>query len=571
MGQLKQAFDRALAQLTGPGAPFETVREAYHGVSYNVIKTAPATLLDVWAQAATHGDKEFLVYEGERWSHARLLQLAASMGHQLVHEYGIAKGDRVAIAMRNYPEWMAAYIAITSIGAIAVTLNSWGQARELEFALTDAETPVVICDQQRLDLIADRLPGLGVRAIVARPSGDELPENAVSLDDFIAGHEAAAMPAVEIAPEDYAMMMYTSGTTGNPKGALSTHRAVCQAVANMEVSAAALAMINPETMQAMMSTGYEPTQMLAVPLFHVSGCHAVFLTAFKAGRRVVMMYKWDVKRALELIESEHVSFLSAAPSMLLQLLESPLLDKTDVSSLFALGGGGSATPPVLSRLLRQKFPKGYPGTGWGLTETNSLGAAFTGKPFLEKPRSAGFRHPGVEIEVRDEQGRVLPPGEAGELWIKTPALIAQYWKRPDANAEEFRDGWFKSGDVGYFDEEGYLFLSDRAKDMIIRGGENIYPAEIEAVIFDHPTVEEVAVFGVEDTKLGERVAAAVVPKAGESPSAEDIQAYAAEQLARFKVPEHIWLLDKPLPRNATGKVLKKDLKAEYARRGGSAL
>lgn len=564
MGQIKAAFDKAIEQLTGTGAPFETVTEKFNGISYTLIKPAAATMKEIWAQAAAHGDKEFLVYEDERWTFNDMMQQAASLGHQMIHEYDVSKGDRVAIAMRNFPEWMSAYIAVTSIGAVAVTLNSWGQARDLEFGLSDAGARLMFCDQQRLDFVADKLVELGIKAIVARPDADILPENAVSLADCIAGQENAVMPDVDISPDDGVMMMYTSGTTGNPKGALSTHRALCQAMANFDVSATALAMINPEAMEAMMSTGFEPTQMLAVPLFHVSGCHAVFISAFKAGRRVVMMYKWDVANALDLIEKERVTFLSAAPSMLQQLLESPLLDKADVSSLFSLGGGGSATPPKVSRMLQEKFPKGYPGTGWGLTETNALGAAFTGNPFKYKPRSAGFTHPGVEVETRDAEGNPLPQGVAGELWIKSVALVKEYWNRPDANAKEFKNGWFNSGDVGYFDDEGFLFLSDRSKDMIIRSGENIYPAEIEAVISDHPKVEEVAVFGVPDENSGEAVVAVAVPKGGEAVSEEDIIAYAKENLARYKVPQHVWVHAQPLPRNITGKVLKKDLKVEYS-------
>ena len=564
MGEIKAAFDTAMEQLTGAGAPFETVTENFNGISYKMIKPAAATLKEIWAQAAAHGDKEFLVYEGERWTFNDMMQQAASLGHQMVHDYDVRKGDRVAIAMRNYPEWMTAYIAITSIGAVAVTLNSWGQARDLEFGLTDAGARLMFCDQARLDFVADKLVELGVRAIVARPDTDTLPQNACSVAECIAGHESAVMPDIDISPDDGVMMMYTSGTTGNPKGALSTHRALCQAMANFDVSAMALAMINPEAMEAMMSTGYEPTQMLAVPLFHVSGCHAVFISAFKAGRRVVMMYKWDVGKALDLIARERVTFLSAAPSMLQQLLESPLLEKADVSSLFSLGGGGSATPPKVSRMLQEKFPQGYPGTGWGLTETNALGASFTGNPFKYKPRSAGFTHPGVEIETRDAEGKPLPQGVAGELWVKSLSLVKEYWNRPDANARDFKDGWFNSGDVGYFDDEGYLFLSDRSKDMIIRSGENIYPAEIEAVISDQPKVEEAAVFGVPDEKTGEAVVVVEVPKDGESVSEQEIIDYAKQIMARYKVPQHVWVLDHSLPRNATGKILKKDLKVEYA-------
>jgi long-chain acyl-CoA synthetase len=561
MRELKTAYDQALAQLSGPGAPFETARKTVAGIEYTVCTRAAADLREIYAAAAEFSDKEFLIYEGERWTFAQLLQQAASIGHQLVHKSGVRKGDRVAIAMRNYPEWMSAFIGITSVGAVAVPLNSWGQARELEFAIRDAGARVVFCDQQRLDLISGQLQD--VELILARPEREDQIPGTETLGDYIRGAERASMPAVDIDTDDLAMMLYTSGTTGTPKGAISTHFALCQAIANFECSAMASAMINPEAIGNMLESGFEPTQMLVVPLFHVSGCHAVFLTALKAGRKIVMMYKWNAENALQLIEQESITILSAAPSMLMQLLESPMYEKTNTQSLFSLGGGGSATPPRAVRLMLDKVPSGYPGTGWGLTETNAIGASFTGKPFLAKPGAAGFQQLTAEISVRDEAGTELPQGQVGELWIKSPSLVREYWNRPDANAKDFSEGWFNSGDIGYFDEDGYLFLSDRAKDMVIRGGENIYPAEIEAVLFDHPLVAEVAAFGVPDDTLGEQLAVVLVPRPGARLTEEDVRNFAAEHLARFKVPHHVWIQEQALPRNVTGKVLKKDLKTMF--------
>jgi acyl-CoA synthetase (AMP-forming)/AMP-acid ligase II len=332
---------------------------------------------------------------------------------------------------------------------------------------------------------------------------------------------------------------------------------------NIDCQAMASAMINPEAIGAMMKKGFPPTQMLAVPLFHISGCHAAFLAALRGGRRIVMMYKWDVQKALELIERERVTTLNAAPSMLLELLESPLFEQYDTSSLSAIAGGGAATPPRAARLFLDKVKDAYPGAGWGMTETNSNGSACTGRPFRAKPGTAGFLHPTVELSVRDDDGNERPQGVPGRLWIKTPTLISGYWNRPEANAKEFRDGWFDTGDIGYLDEEGYLFLSDRAKDMVIRGGENIYPAEIEAAILEHPDIEEVAAFGVPDDAMGEQLAVVVHARPGTTVAPEDVRRFAAAHLAHFKVPQYIEVRAEQLPRNATGKILKKDVRAAF--------
>lgn len=560
MDDSKLAYDQSLAALTAPGSDFETITRTIDGVDYTVYKNAPSSLQDVYTAATAHGDKEFIVFEGERFTFNDFFRQAWALADALSTRHGIVPGDRVGIAMRNYPEWLSAYVAITSMGAVAVPINSWGLAPELLFAVRDSECRSVFCDQQRFDLMAEGLAESNINAVVARPAPDNTLQPGQSLNEFIAGSENATAPGVAIDSEDIAMIMYTSGTTGKPKGAVSTHRALCQALMNFDCTAIASAMANPELIGAMLSKGFEPAQMLAVPLFHVSGLHAVFLTALRGGRKIVMMYKWDAVKALQLIEQERITVLSVAPSMMLQVLESPAFDDYDTSSLSSLGAGGSATPAKVSALMREKVSNMYGGTGWGLTETNSIGTAFTGKAFVDNPGSAGFCHATVEVKACDDDGQPLPAGTPGRLWIKTPTLVNGYWKRPDANAKSFRDGWFDSEDIGYFDERGYLYLSDRAKDMIIRGGENIYPAEIEAVLHEHPAVREAAAFGIADEKLGEQVAVAVVPNDGESLDEEALREFARQRLAAFKVPHRVTITSEPLPRNAAGKVLKHILK-----------
>lgn len=560
MDKNRSAHVDAVKLITATGSDFELVRQEIDGADYTVYKNAANTLQAYYLAATEHGEKEFVIFEGERWSFADVFQKAWSMAHALVKNHQIAPGERVGIAMRNYPEWLSAFIAITSIGAVAVPINSWGKARDLAFVLSDSECKSVFCDQQRYDLMADGLAASGVDAVIVRSTAPIDTANAQTLEAFIAGSADAVAPLVTIAGEDHAMIMYTSGTTGRPKGALSTHRAICQALMNFDCTAMASAIANPELIGKMMSKGFEPVQMLAVPLFHVSGLHAIFLTALGAGRKLVMMYKWDAEQALKLIAQEKITILSAAPSMLQQLVECPAWEDYDTASLVSLGAGGAATPAKVSALMKQKVEGLYPGTGWGMTETNSIGTAFTGQAFIDNPGSAGFSHPTVQIKVCDGEGHEVTAGTPGRLWIKTATAISGYWKRPEANAESFREGWFDTEDIGYLDNNDYLFLSDRAKDMIIRGGENIYPAEIEAVFSEHPDILESAAYGLADEKHGEQVAVAIVPREGAVLTEQDIKVFAKENLAAFKVPVHVSVRDSPLPRNAAGKVVKSELK-----------
>ncbi|MCP5132003.1 MAG: acyl--CoA ligase [Pseudomonadales bacterium] len=553
---IKQQFDGAMAQLTAPGAPFELAGSSESGHYY---AQAPANLVEALSVARQYGDREFLLYEGERRSFNDLMDEADAIGAAL-QARGIRPGERVALAMRNYPEWMAIFIGVVAAGAVIVPVNSWGKPADIAYTVEDCGARLVFCDQQRYDGVAELFRGRGVEAIIARPARADDPN---SLDALVADFRGRGPAAVGIDPEDLAMIMYTSGTSGKPKGAASTHRAICQALYNLEYAAAVAAMNNGELINAMVEKGFEPTSLLAVPLFHVSGCHAQFLTNLRGGRRIVMMYKWDVDKALEYIEKERITTVFAAPSMLLDLLEAPQFGQTDTRSLFSLGIGGAATPPKLSKLLYEKLPQNYSGTGWGMTETNAQGTSLTGEAFHLKSDSAGFPHPIVDIRICDEKGNILPPTDSGEIWVRSCTNIREYWHRPEVNAAEIRDGWLKTGDIGYLDGDGFLFLADRAKDMIIRGGENIFPIEIENQLLELEGIKEVAAIGLPNERLGEEVAVVVHLHPHTSLGMEQVVDYAKSKLAAYKVPTQVFFSEEPLPRNASNKILKAELKAKY--------
>jgi acyl-CoA synthetase (AMP-forming)/AMP-acid ligase II len=556
MSEIKQEFDAVMAQLTAAGAPYELAGSAESGYYY---ANAPADLVAALSVVRQHGDREFLIYEGERRSFNQLMDEADAIGAAL-QARGVKPGERVALAMRNYPEWMAIFIGAITIGAVIVPVNSWGKPADIAYTVEDCGARLVFCDQQRYDGVADRFRDRGIDAVIARPSRRQDPNG---LDAMVAEFKGKSPAPAGVDPEDLAMIMYTSGTSGKPKGAASTHRAICQALCNMDCAATAAAMCNGELIGAMLERGFEPTSLLAVPLVHVSGCHAQFLTNIRAGRRIVMMYKWDVDRALEYIEKERITTIAAAPSMLMDLLEAPKFNQTDTRSLFSLGIGGAATPPRVSKLLQEKLPRNFSGTGWGMTETNAQGASLTGKAFDAKPGSAGFPHPIVDIRICDDDGTVLPTGDTGEIWVRSCANIREYWHRPEVNAEEIRDGWLKTGDIGYLDGDGFLYLADRAKDMIIRGGENIYPVEIENELLELDQVKEVAAIGMPNERLGEEVAVVVHLHEAGSLDSEQLLQYARSRLAAYKVPAKVFFSEEALPRNAANKVLKSVLKEKY--------
>ena len=556
--------DEAVAILTAPGAEFELATETIGGVEYRVFRNLPATLRDIYDEARRdHGDKDFLVFEDTRLTYAEVHDRAAAVAHQLVHRYGIEKGDRVAIGMRNCPEWVVAFMAITACGGICVSLNGWWSGEELEFGLKACGARVVFLDRPRYERLAVHLPTLEVSCIGARWD-DRPPEDIADFDELLLEAAGAPMPDVELAPADDVAILFSSGTTGFPKGALSTHRAVLSALANWGFEAA-VRIATGRLEEPEENPEFQPSVLMAFPLFHVGGTHASLLPSFGVGRKVVMMNRWDPEQALDLIERERITAFLGVPTMTWELLHSPSLATRDLRSLVAVAGGGSPNPGGMVERLQDRMPDRHWTFGWGMTETNAGGMANSDEGLVERPESCGRPSPIIELKVIDRDGNELPPGERGELVLKSVTNMRCYWKRPEATAETIRDGWLRTGDIAEIDEEGYVYIRDREKDMVLRGGENIYSAEIERVVYLHPSVFEAAAFGVPDERLGEELAVVVMRRPDADLDAEAVRAHVAEHLARFKVPRYVWLQDEPLPRLAAGKIDKLALRDRMTR------
>jgi len=556
------------ATLTAPGAPFEMDEVVVRGIPTRTWMQAPPTLRDVLTRSRDHGDLDFLVYEDEHITFADHYARAATLAHRLVAS-GIRPGDRVAIAMRNLPEWAIAFWAIAAAGAVVVPLNAWWTGPELEFGLSDSGSKLVFVDGERLARIAahrDALPGLEV---VVAPRDVPADASAVQFDEYLGAVEPdAEMPGVLLDPEDDATIFYTSGTTGRPKGALGTHRNICTNLMSLFFSNARTSMRG--AVLAGRDAGPAPAAdaparnvyLLSVPFFHATGCHSILVTNTAVGGKLVIMHRWDPERALELIERERVTTFGGVPAMVMQVLDSPSFATRDISSVRAIGYGGAPAPPELVRRIDAMFPGRTPSNGYGLTETSSVTTMNAGVDYQEHPDSVGVPVPVCDVKVVDDLGATLPIGAVGELWIKGPNVVKGYWNRPDATAETFTDGWLHSGDVARLDDEGFVYIVDRAKDMVIRGGENVYCVEVEAALFEHPAVADCAVIGIPHEVLGEEVGAVVVLKPGASADEDMLRAHVRERLAAFKVPVRVWLHPEPLPRNPAGKVLKRELRDE---------
>ncbi len=552
------SYEEAIAQITGPGARFEIAEADVLGNRIKVFKNLPASMRDFYALARARSDVEFLIYEDERWTFGRVMEHADAVAALLAERYGVCKGDRVAIAMRNYPEWIISYIGITSLGAVAVSMNAWWTADETAYGLEDSGAKVILCDIERAERAADAVARLGIGAAVVRSAGVALPPGFDRYEDVL--EPGKALPVNEIGPDDDATILYTSGTTGFPKGAVSTQRAVLSAIVAFGCRAEISNLVDPKDAA---EQKYPNCFILTVPLFHVTGCVAVTLSCIAGGAKLVMMYKWNPERALELIERERVTRFVGVPTMSWDLLESPDFARRDTSSLVAVGGGGAPAPSELVRRVEKGFRHGRPNIGYGMTETNAYGPQNAGDDYLRKPDSSGRCVPVLELRVTDEAGRVLGPNEVGEIWFRGPNLVRGYWNKPEATAETIVDGWLRSGDIGRIDEEGFIFVQDRAKDMVLRGGENVYCAEVEAAIYEHPDVYEAAVFGVPHQRLGEEVACTVCLREGGALTSEALQQHVRERLASFKVPAHVEFTEERLPRNPAGKILKRELRDAY--------
>ncbi|WP_433500917.1 class I adenylate-forming enzyme family protein [Sphaerimonospora sp. CA-214678] len=548
--------EQVQARLTAPGQLFEMEEDEADGHKIRIWKHAPSAFRALLEITRFHGDRVFVVYSGERYTYERHFQLAATLAHRLVDDYGVRKGDRVAIAMRNHPEWIISFSAVLAVGAVAVPLNAWWTEQELAYGLTDSGAKLVIADGER----AERLSGAGLPMIVARGDGAS-PSGRADWADVLGEVRAdVTLPPVEVAPDDPATIFYTSGTTGRPKGALGSNRNLGQApmtVAYARLHSAALAGKDPAAVARV-----RPNTLLTVPLFHATGCFAVLLTTMFNGGGLVLMYRWDAGAALELIEREKVTVLSGVPTNAWQLLSHPSLGDHDISSLGGVSYGGAPAPPKLLERLTELLPGRTPSNGYGMTETSALAVYNSGGDYLARPDSIGRPLAVVDVKVCDPLGNELPPGRVGELCVRGPIVIKGYWNRPEATAETFVDGWLHTGDLARIDEEGFVYIVDRAKDMVIRGGENVYCAEVEAAMFDHPAVDDAAVIGIPDDEFGEQVGAVVRLRPDSAATAGELQEFLRGRLAAFKVPVRFWFREAELPRNPGGKVLKTRLRRE---------
>lgn len=558
------SIDEITRTLTAPGSFFEMEEIDLYGIKTRVWKNALPCLGDIFKATKDYGEKTYLVYEGERVSYSEHYRIVCKLAHILGEEFKVKKGERVAIAMRNYPEWIMAFWAIVSIGAIVVPLNAWWKGEELAYGLSDSGSSVLFADSQRIDYIKERLPDLNLKAVICTRDGKSLPPEVKDFYGLLKScPDYDTLPERMVEPDDEAAILYTSGTTGFPKGAVVTHRNYCTIVVSA-LFVGARAMLRQGKVPPVLS-GIKPQEQLALfssPLFHTGPFQVILVPHTLAGNSIVMMYKWDPERALELIEQEKIKQIGGVPTMILQLLESPDFPKRDTATIQSVTFGGAPAPLDLSRRIEEAFPEATFGNGYGLTEAN-LNTMNFGMDYIEKPDSVGVSVPVCDVKVMDIDGKELPHGGIGELWIKGPNVVKGYWNKPEATEQTFTEGWLHSGDIGRIDKEGFVYILDRTKEMLIRGGENIYCAEIENVLCDHPAVMEAAIVGIPHRILGEEVGAVVQITPGAKLTEEDLKAHVAKRLAAFKVPVRIILQEEPLINNVSGKIIKRELKKYF--------
>jgi long-chain acyl-CoA synthetase len=552
------------ARLTAPGMRFEMEEALIRGVWLRTWKNAPPSLPMLARFSRIHGERLFTIFEEERVSFEASFRASAALAAAL-QARGVGKGDRVALAMVNLPEWPMAFFAITALGAIAVPLNAWWTGAELEYGLADSGARALICDAGRAERIAPHLAALPdlKHVIVSRTtSGDRL-EDLIGAPPSWKDLPAIDLPIIDVHPDDEAGIFYTSGTTGKPKGALGTHRNLMTNILSSGYVTARAALRRGETPP-------EPSPrvgLMVIPLFHVTACSASLMGSMVAGNTTIFLRKWDTVEAMRIIERERVQITGGVPTIAWQILEHPDRDKFDLSSLELITYGGAPSAPELVRRIWEEFGA-LPGNGWGMTETMATVTAHVGEDYINRPESAGPPVPVADLRIVAADGVTeLPAGEVGELWARGPQIVKGYWNNPKATAETFIDGWVRTGDLARLDAEGFLTIVDRAKDMIIRGGENIYSIEVENVLYEHPDVIDAALVGIPHHTLGEEPAAVVQLTPGASASEEALKAWVRDRLAIFKTPVRVVFLDRPLPRNANGKILKKDLKALFSSPG----
>ncbi len=533
----------AAMRLLAEDPRFKVGEAEIRGNSYRVFENAPPSMVGLFEAGAMNGDKDFIIYGDERISFVEAWVQARKFADGLRKTFGVGQGDKVAIAMRNYPEWCVAYMGVISLGAVVVPLNAWWKTEELAYAVKDSGATLIIGDAKRIEYLSPVKEELGLTFILAREEGEADHNYA----DILAAGEPAE-PCREIHPDDDYAIVYTSGSTGNPKGVVLTHRGGVSAI----MSWAFLATSIQEARDGESLFGDNPGILLGVPLFHVTGSHSIFLLSYLVGRRVVMIYRWNAKDAVDLINKHELTNFVGVPSQSFELLEAA--GPGGMPSLLDIGSGGAKRPAEHVRKLKENFAHANPSSGYGLSETNAMGCVNSLQDYQRKPDAAGRPVPPLtDIKIVGDDGD-CGVGETGEIWIRSAANFREYHNLPEATASAVTpDGWFRTGDLGKIDEEGFVYIVDRIKELIIRGGENISCLEVEARAYEHPAVTEASVFSVPCDVLGERVGLVVVGKEGEAVDPQAVRDFMAEELAAFKVPERIWVSPQPLPRLGTAK------------------
>jgi long-chain acyl-CoA synthetase len=555
------------AQLTGPGGLFEVVTEEVRGRPMQVYKERMKALRQICDVAGARGDQTFVVYGDREISCADFVALSNSVSEGL-RSVGVSHGDRVAVLSQNNPEWCMSFWATVNLGAILVGLNGWWTTDEVIYGLQDSGARVLVADAKRFERIAgdlDQCPDLEhVFLIDADPSA--FPQGGVATlhrFDELTTNPSPNVPTDPIHEDDYAVIFYTSGTTGRPKGAISTHRSMIANLQNTMYGAVAGPMAGNVAPIPPSASG-QTVALFTSPLFHVSGCHSTLVVGLLAGLKLVMIEgRFAPESALQLIQDHGVSVWATVPTMVWRVCEYPGRHDYDTSTVTSVAFGGSPSADELQRKVHDTFPNVKSTTNaYGLTESSSVATAISGQDAIDRPTSVGQPVPTLELAIRDDAGNAVPIGQTGEVTMYGPLIMAGYWNKPEATADTVRDGWLHTGDIGYVDDDGFLYITDRKKDMIIRGGENIYCVEIENRLVEHPAIADAAVIGVPHPELGEEVKAVVQLEPGEALSEAEVQQWVAEGLAAFKVPAYVDVQVEQLPRNASGKLLKNVLRGK---------
>ena len=561
MDAITQTLADLREKLTAPGAPFELTEVEVGGQKLLAYRHAKATLPDLINAARVHGEKPFIVYQDETWTYARVFAEADALAFALRDRLSVRPGDRVAIAMRNRPEWAIAFLGAALAGAVPAPVNSFGLHDELLAACATVRPRVLILDADRLKRLGQDWTSLGAEVVLC--DGEPAPGSGVHAWREFTQPARQGPPPVRLDPQDPALLLFTSGASTRPKAVLTTHLAVCQSLMNIEYIAALSAMSSPGIVEELMRRALAPTTLTVVPLFHVSGLHAQLLTTLVNGRKLIFMHRWDPAQAIELIVKHRVTQFNGAPTMVMQLLENPTFDfKAIRRTLAGIGFGGAGLPQRLIEEVLDGLGPSMSGIGFGMTETSGVTSALSGDGFRARPTSSGTISPIMQVRIADPEDRPLPEGEAGEIQVRGVPVMREYWGQPEATAAALRGGWLHTGDIGYL-KEGYLFIVDRLKNVINRAGEKIAAAEVESCLLQNPELAEAAVIPIPDPVYGEAVAAVVVPVEGAAPTEAQLQAFVAERLASYKVPSRIVVRREPLPKNATGKLLKAELQREF--------